>query len=103
MDPVKGRVFANYFGLVKRRIDDTVRKRYSEAELGKGTVSLVFALNADGTLAAVSVAEKQTTASADVRDFAVRCVRETAPFVAFPAELDVPRLAFNVTVLLDEL
>ncbi|GEM_PF-1726885 len=103
MDPVRGRVFANYFSLIKRRIDDTVRKRYSQTEIGRGTVSLVFALNADGTLAAVSVAEKQTKASADVRDFAVRCVRETAPFVAFPSELDVPRIAFNVTVLFDEL
>jgi outer membrane biosynthesis protein TonB len=102
-DPVKGRILADYFGLVKRRIDATARKRYSEAELGMGTVSLAFTLNADGTLAAVSVAEKQTKAPVDVRNFAVRCVRETAPFIAFPPELDVPYIAFNVTLLFDEL
>lgn len=102
-DPQRGKVFTHYFSEVKERIDRTVRRRYRAESLGKGTVSLYFVLNADGSVDRVSVLDRQSDANPEVRDFAVLCVSGSGPFAPFPKELDVKKISFNVTLLFSEL
>lgn len=101
-DPKNGRVFYNYFTMVRERIQSTVRDKYSEKEEGTGAVALLFVLRADGTLERVNVIDDQTDAPSPLKNFARECVRETAPFVGFPQDLAVERISFNLTILFDE-
>ncbi len=102
-DPKKAKVFVGYFTAVKDKLDRTVRKNYADNAAGQGSVCLLFILNSDGSLDSASVVESQTQAPAGVKDFAMRCLRESAPFIGFPRSLEVGKVSFNVTVLFEEL
>ena len=101
-DPKKGKVFAGYFGQIKERIGKTIRRRYSEELAGRGDVSLVFVLRADGSLEDVAVRKQERQPEIIAEDFAVQCVRNAAPFRPFPKELGLIKIYFSVTLLFDE-
>ena len=102
-DPKKGKVFAGYFGQIKEKIGKTIRRRYSEELAGRGDVSLVFVLRADGSLEDVAVRKQERPPEIIAEDFAVQCVRNAAPFKPFPKELGlIKKIYFNVTLLFNE-
>lgn len=101
-DPVRGKVFLSYFSKVKERIHAAVRKEAASVGIGQGTVALNFVLWADGSLERVSVMERGSDAAATDKDFAVKCVKEAAPFGLFPKELDLAKISFSVTLLFEE-
>jgi outer membrane biosynthesis protein TonB len=101
-DPEKGKVFVGYFADVKERISTVVRRKYSDYNPGRGSVSLLFLLNASGSLEKVVVDERASTKNPFLRNFAKECIREAAPFGKFPKNLGSDRISFNVTVLFDE-
>ena len=87
-DPQTGKVFIGYFNVLKRKIDQTVRRDYERAEMvGKGSVTLFFVLNSDGSLAAASALDGQSDAGLLAKDFAVQCLKKASPFDSFPKEL----------------
>jgi outer membrane biosynthesis protein TonB len=101
-DPGKGKVFLNYFGLIKQRVRRAVEKKYPGERLGRGDVSLLFVLKSDGAVVNVSAVEKDSSADELMKDFAVRCVKECSPFPRFPKELGMDRISFNLSILFDE-
>ncbi len=101
-DPHKGKVFLNYFGLIKQRVRRVVERKYPGEQMEHGDVSLMFVLKSDGTLVNVSAVEKDSSADEVMKDFAIRCVKECAPFPHFPKELDMERISFNLSILFDE-
>lgn len=101
-DPKKGKLFAAYFAKIKEKIQNTVQRKYSYESLGGGSVTLLFVLDSGGSLEAVSTLEKQSTGNNEIREFAMRCVRDSAPFGTFPKELHLSRISFNLTVLFEE-
>ena len=101
-NPQKGKVFLNYFGLIKQRVRRAVEKKYSGEPLKRGDVSLVFVLKSDGAVVNVFVVEKDSSADEAMRDFAVRCVKDCSPFPHFPKELGMERISFNLSILFDE-
>lgn len=102
-DPKSKEVFESYFVLIKDRIHQVVRRKYSRAEVGEGQVGLVFILRSDGKLENVWTIEKMSTADILVKNFARSCVRDAAPFPQFPRELGMNRISFNITIIFDEL
>ena len=101
-DPQKGKVFSSYYAKLKEEIQRTVRKRYSRASVGEGSVSLVFVLRADGSLENILVREAETHAVSGAKDFAVECVRDSSPFKPFPKELDLLKISFSVMMSFDQ-
>ncbi len=100
-DPQTGKVFHGYFVRLKEKIHQVIR-RDSGGHSGGGSVSLAFILRPDGTLDKVSVMEKGSTAGADMRSFAVNCVKASAPFDPFPKELDPGKISFHITIRFHE-
>ena len=101
-DPQKGKVFLNYFGLVKQRVRRAIETGYSKQDLGRGDVLLSFVLKSDGAVVKVFSIDKDSSANEFMKDFAVRCVRECSPFPRFPKELGMDRISFNLSILFDE-
>ena len=101
-DPHKGKVFLNYFGLIKQRVRRAVEKKYSSERMGRGSVSLMFILKSTGAVVNVFVVEKDSSVDEVMKDFAVRCVQDCSPFPHFPKELGMDRVSFNLSILFDE-
>lgn len=101
-DPQKGKIFLNYFGQVKQRVRRAVEKGYTRERLGRGDVTLMFVLKADGAVVKVFPVDVNSSADEPMKDFAVRCVRECAPFPPFPKGLSMERISFNLSILFDE-
>ncbi len=101
VDPQNGKIFLGYFEKIKRRIHETVQKKYSHENPGEGTVSLIFILRADGGLEHVAVVPRESNATPAVENFAVECIKESIPFAPFPKELGLQKISFSVTVLFD--
>lgn len=102
MDPQKSRIFIDYFGRVKQRINQEVKSRYPSEEGAQGVVSLVFILNANGELKKVVVVEKETSARSELKALAVEALRRSAPFAVFPKNLNAPEIAFNLKIYFDK-
>ncbi|HTL69863.1 MAG TPA: hypothetical protein VL404_01085 [Candidatus Eisenbacteria bacterium] len=102
-EPKKARIFVGYFGGIREKINDLVRRRYSRENAGEGTVTLYFVLRSDGRLERAGVLDRQSDCPASVKEFAVKCLRDAAPFDPFPAGLEADRIAFNLTVLFQDL
>jgi outer membrane biosynthesis protein TonB len=103
MDPVKGKIFSNYFSGVKDKIHQALRQKYSRVERGEGKVSLFFILDADGQVETVSVLQRESLADLYVKELAQTAVVDAAPFGRFPAELALDKVAFSVTVYFEEI
>ena len=102
-NPKKARIFVGYFGGIRNKIYDVVRKRYSRENAGEGTVTLYFVLRSDGRLDRAAVLDGKSECPASIKEFAVQCLREAGPFEAFPSGLEADRISFNLTVLFQEL
>ena len=100
-DPSKGKVFLDYFGQVKAKIQSTVHRAAGHQAFGQGSVCLAFVLNARGTLERLSVVDNGTTADAATRDLAKDCLQRSAPFKPFPKNLGPNRVVFNITIFFD--
>ncbi len=100
-DPKKGKIFVGYFTEVRRKIQDTLSSRYAHKYSVRGGVALGFVLNSQGFVEKVAVLEKGTDGDARLQELAIQCLREAAPFGAFPPELGSDRIAFNVTIFFD--
>lgn len=101
-DPQKGKIFLDYFGQVKQRVRRAVEQGYSRRRSGRGDVTLMFVLKADGAVVKIFPVNENSSADDSLKDFAVRCVREGAPFPRFPKELGMDRISFNLSILFDE-
>lgn len=100
-DPQKGKLYVSYFGEMKKQIQKTLSGRFARRYSGKGSVTLRFIVNAQGYLEKVSVSPKDAKEDEMLRDLAVQCLREAAPFGSFPPELGSKRLVFDVTFFFD--
>ena len=101
-DPQKGKIFLNYFGQVKQRTRRAVEKGYARERPGRGEVTLMFVLKADGAVVKVFPVDENSSADEPMKDFAVRCVRECSPFPHFPKGLGMERISFNLSILFGE-
>jgi hypothetical protein len=101
-DPVKGKIFVGYFGSVKHAIQDLLVQKYAKRAIGHGSVYLYFVLNDKGALEKVTVVDKESTADEYLRELAIQCLRDAAPFGNFPQSLGTERISFNVTIYFEE-
>ena len=100
-DPQKGGLFLAYFGKVKKKIQTMVYQKAGRNLYGRGTVCVGFVLNAAGQLEKAAVLQKGTEADETMKDLALQCIRDSAPFGGFPKDLGTGSIVFNITIFFD--
>ena len=88
--------YISYYQLVREKIRRSAYRNYTRTETGETYLS--FIISKDGTLEDAHVSEEKSSANPYLQATALKSVRESAPFPAFPKELDYPRLSFNVVI-----
>lgn len=101
-DPKDAKLFTNYYGAVKERIHQTIRRKYSRESVGEGSVTLIFILNRFGILESAWVSGRPSALTGP-QQLALRALKSSAPFESFPKDLSAGRIAFTVTVLFEEI
>jgi hypothetical protein len=95
-EKMKNPVYNNYYQVVREKIRHRAYTNYSRYETGE--VYLTFIVTSDGNLQGVKLMEEKTRADNYLREVALKSIRDSAPFPAFPANLLFPELSFNVVI-----
>lgn len=90
--------YINYYQLIREKIRQEVKRRYRRSD-EQGEVYLNFILASDGRLTACEADPSLSKAGRSLIDMAVASLRSAAPFPPFPKALNVPRVAFSVTIV----
>jgi TonB family protein len=88
--------YISYYQLVREKIRRSAYQNYTKTETGETYLS--FIISRDGSLEDAHVIEERSNQNPYLQATALKSVRESAPFPAFPKDLDYPRLSFNVVI-----
>ena len=88
--------YISYYQLVREKIRRSAYQNYIRTETGETYVS--FIISREGSLEDVHVVEGRSTPSDYLQNTALKSIKESSPFPAFPKDLDYPRLSFNVVI-----
>lgn len=88
--------YMNYY----RKIRETIQKKaYNNYKINdEGEVFASFIIGERGELIRLSIDESYSTTNKKLTNIAENSIKEIFPFEPFPAELDYPRLQFNVSI-----
>lgn len=89
--------YQRYYQLIRQRIQAYAEKNYRGFE-SSGIVHLAFILGQKGTLKGIKVFKKETVANDLLLQVAVRSVKDSTPFPAFPVELPHEELPFSIYI-----
>jgi outer membrane biosynthesis protein TonB len=89
--------YINYYQLIREKIRDRLKEHYRRY-YAEGEANLVFILTSDGRLESSAIDVSSSTADRTLHDIALRSLRESAPFPAFPKALTLPKMTFNLQV-----
>jgi outer membrane biosynthesis protein TonB len=88
--------YMNYYRFIREKIKKTTYNNYNRNAGGEVIVS--FKVMRDGTLANIDL-NPNSVANNYLKTITVKSLKESAPFPAFPAELDEhPYLQFNISI-----
>ncbi|MBI3991252.1 MAG: TonB family protein [Candidatus Omnitrophica bacterium] len=96
LDKINNPSYISYYQIVREKIRRSAYQNYISAEVGE--VFLSFLIFSDGSLKTVRLIEEKSSASAYLREVALKSIKEASPFPSFPKELDYPQLSFNVVI-----
>jgi len=88
--------YVSYYQLVREKIRRSAYQNYTRTEIGEAYLS--FIISKEGSLEDAHVLEEKSDPNPYLQAIALKSVRESAPFPAFPKDLDYPRLSFNVVI-----
>jgi hypothetical protein len=89
--------YAGYYQLIREKIRGRLNENYRDFRR-EGSVRMTFTLDCYGGLRDLGIDNTSSVSDIELRDIAVRSLREAAPFPAFPKALSLPRMTFNVVV-----
>lgn len=95
-EKMKNPVYNNYYQIVREKIRSRAYNLYSQFETGD--VYLTFVVTSDGRLKEVKLIEEKSPAGGYLKEIAIRSIRDSSPFPAFPGSLQFPELSFNVVI-----
>ncbi len=88
--------YMDYYKLIREKIRKNAYYYYNTNS--KGEISVHFSLNSNGQVDSLMLNDASTL-SRNLKDIAVKSVRNAAPFPPFPPELqDYSRLSFNISI-----
>lgn len=89
--------YLSYSQIVREEIRKHLYRNYREY-MGKGDIALNFVLRSSGELAGVQVLKDTGAANRRLGELCLASIRQAAPFRPFPKELDLPEIAFTITI-----
>ncbi len=92
----KNPAYMDYYRLIREKIRANTYHNYNTNR--KGEVLVGFVVNKDGTLHNIKL-DPESISNEGLRDIALESIKESAPFPAFPAELEkYSQLRFSVSI-----
>lgn len=102
LDSDKGMGMGARYMTYRMQVRDKIRNRayfyVNDPDFDSGEVYLTFVLSSDGDLKQVKIIHEKTRANSYLRSLGMRSIKESAPFPAFPKDLNYPELTFNVVI-----
>ncbi len=89
-------LYKNYYGIIRENIKKEAYRNYTKYE--EGEVYLSFVISSEGALLDINLFKEKSKASEFLQNVALRSVKNAAPYPKFPAELNYPKLTFNVII-----
>ena len=90
--------YLSYNQSIRQKIKRRAYSFVNHPDFEEGEIYLTFALADNGTLIQVKIIEAKSEANEYLRNVGLRSIRESAPFAAFPKDLDYPELTFNIVI-----
>lgn len=87
--------YAVYYRFIREKIKNNAYSNYNSSS--RGVIYLSFIVARDGSLDSLELI-RSTDSPQELTDIALRSVKDAAPFPPFPAELDYPKLQFQVSI-----
>jgi outer membrane biosynthesis protein TonB len=92
----KNPAYMNYYRLIREKIRSNAYHNYNSDR--KGEILIGFLVNKDGSLSYVSLIP-ESVSNKTLREIALKSVKESAPFPAFPPELKkYSQLRFSISI-----
>lgn len=88
--------YMGYYQLIREKIRRVAYQRYNRDEAG--VVHISFSVSKDGMLQQIRLDEDSSVDSRYLKEIALASIKESAPFPAFPKDLDYSQLTFNVMI-----
>ena len=89
--------YIQYYELIREKIKKHAAKNFSSRE--EGEVEVVFTLNKNGALKALSVNGPGSAKNSRLKNTALESIKYAAPFPAFPDSLTRGELAFTIAII----
>lgn len=101
-DPQSGKIFSEYFQAVKSRIQTVAARRQQYIVQEHGKIELYFVLDPGGKIVSVDAKPDDTARYNPLLiSHAMDIIRESEPFLRFPAQITAPSISFNITLVFD--
>ena len=88
--------YISHSQMVREKIRRALYQNYSGTNTG--IVNLSFLVTNYGRAGDIRIVDEGSSASATLREIAVKSIKDAAPFHEFPKDLDYPQLSFSVTI-----
>ncbi len=90
--------YQTYHNIIREKIRQRAYMYVNDPEFQPGEVYLTFVLLSNGGLQQVQLIEGKTKANDYLRKVGFYSIKESAPFPAFPPDLNYPELSFHVVI-----
>jgi len=90
--------FLQYQEKIRNKIRDRANSYVHNPQFSNGEVYLSFIITSQGNLRETRVIENKTKANNFLRSIALRSIKESHPYPAFPKDLDYAELPFNIVI-----
>ncbi|MCQ9207904.1 MAG: TonB family protein [Omnitrophica bacterium] len=93
----KEALYLDYYRSIREKIRELVLENYPRY-VACGEVRLYFILSSDGRLKQIKILQERSSPNRILKEVASKSVRQAAPFLPFPKELNQAQLSFNVVI-----
>jgi TonB family protein len=95
-DKIKNPSYMGYYQFVREKIRRAAYYNYVRTVTGE--VYLSFVIANDGKLLDLKFLEDKSSGNGYLKQTAIKSIKDSSPFPAFPKELDYPQLSFTVII-----
>ena len=93
---IKNPTYLTYYQTVREKIRRSAFRNFTK--MRSGEVYLTFVILSTGALEKIRLIEDKSVADDYLKQIALKSLKESSPFPAFPKELKYPELSFNVII-----
>ena len=93
--------YLSYKENVRQKILNQAYRYIDHPDFDSAEISLAFVMNSQGALKEVKIISDKSKGSEFMKNIALRCIKEAAPYGIFPPDLNYPELPYNITIVFE--